>query len=149
MLTKFFNGSFGKSMIVSIIVLVAVNIFLCAKSKFLQADIQAKTTEIALTQADNRHLVNQLKIAQVQIEQYQKQMKALQDNVLAKLQQAEERTNEIITELDNHKSWANQSIPTAVSRLLNQRTAKPKHQAKSADLPQGKPLPTAQPQPQK
>lgn len=145
MIEKFFSGSFSKAMMISVMVLVPINAYLCYKGKSLESDLQSKRTEIALIQADNHNLANQLENAQIQAAAYQKQVDDLNQKVLAKMQQAEKRNNEIIHTLEKHSAWANEREPDDVSRLLNQRTASPVQgsQTESPTLPASSGLPNA------
>lgn len=144
-ISQFIEKGFGKTMIIAVIIGVCVNAFLCYERKILQADNQAKQMEIALVRADNQSLANQLEQANQHILQYQKQMDKLHKQVLDKLTQAEERTNEILLELETHPSWSNQPVPTGVSRLLNQRSGTVSNsKANSAPLPPNKTVPQSQ-----
>lgn len=135
MIEKFFSGSFSKAMMVSVMLLVPINAYLCYKGKSLESDLQTKRTEMALIQADNHNLANQLENAQIQVATYQKQMNDLNQKVLAKMQQAEKRSNEIIHTLEKHSAWANEPVPSDVSRLFNQRNGAISHrEAHSAHL---------------
>ncbi|OIT25476.1 hypothetical protein [Glaesserella parasuis] len=137
--------SFGKAMIIALLVAVCINAFLCDECKILQADNKAKQAEIALVRADNQSLANQLEQANQHILQYQKQVDKLHQQVLTKLTQAEKRTNEILLELENNQSWSYQPVPTGVSRLLNQRSDTVSNsKANSAPLPPNKAVPQPQ-----
>lgn len=93
----------------------------------------------------NQSLANQLEQANQHILQYQKQMDKLHKQVLDKLTQAEERTNEILLELENNQSWSHQPVPTGVSRLLNQRSGTVSNsKANSAHLSPNKTVPQSQ-----
>lgn len=146
MIEKFFSGSFSKAMMISVMVLVPINAYLCYKGKSLESDLQSTRTQIALIQADNHNLANQLENAQIQAAAYQKQVDDLNQKVLAKMQQAEKRNNEIIHTLEKHSAWANERVPDDVSRLLNRRTANPvqNSQTESATLPANSGLPNAE-----
>ena len=109
-------------MIASVMILVPINIYLCFKGKSLDNELQSKKVEVELIKSDNRNLANQLENAHIQLEDYQRQMDALNKKVLAKMQQAEERSNEIINELEKQKAWATQPVPDGIGRLLKQRT---------------------------
>lgn len=135
------TAGFGKIMIVALLTMIGLNAFLCYAGKQLQADNQAKQTEIALVRADNQNLANQLELAQAHAEQYRRQINQLHNQVLAKLNQAEKRTNALLNEIDKHQSWANQPLPDSISRLLNQRTGKQANQATNADLPSKQAVP--------
>ncbi|EPZ99346.1 hypothetical protein HPSMNH_1408 [Glaesserella parasuis MN-H] len=137
--------SFGKAMIIALLIGVCINAFLCYECKILQADNQSKQEEIALVRADNQSLANQLEQANQHILQYQKQVDKLHQQVLTKLTQAEKRTNEILLELENNSSWSYQPVPTDVSRLLNQRSGTVSNsKANSATLPPNKTVPQPQ-----
>lgn len=122
MVKKFFYGGFSKAMIASVMILVPINTYLCFKGKSLDNELQSKKVEVELIKSDNRNLANQLENAHIQLEDYQRQMDALNKKVLAKMQQAEERSNEIINELEKQKAWATQPVPDGIGRLLKQRT---------------------------
>ena len=111
-------------MIASVMILVPINAYLCFKGKSLDNELQSKKVEVELIKSDNRNLANQLENAHIQLEDYQRQMDALNKKVLAKMQQAEERSNEIINELEKQKAWATQPVPDGIGRLLKQRTHK-------------------------
>ncbi|MBF0783888.1 hypothetical protein E4T80_00125 [Muribacter muris] len=143
MLTHFISAAFGKSMIASVIVLFSVSSYLCYQNKSKEQQLITAGKELTLIKADNRQLANQLENAHIQIAQYQSQVKALHQNVLSKLQHAEERTNDILAELEKQQNWAKQPVPDRLSRLLKQRAGK-HQQTQSADLPQRKSLPAAQ-----
>lgn len=131
------NKHFSPLMILLVLGGVLSNFVLLRQSESLKAELQAKKTEIALTQADNRSLANQLENSQIQIEAYQKQADDLNNKVLAKMQQAEQRSNEILDELEKHKTWADSAVPDAVSKLLKQRKGTvPNSQAKPDNLPE-------------
>lgn len=100
---------------------VVANFVLFQNNISLKAELQAKITEIELTQADNLNLANQLENSQIQLEAYQKQVDNLNNKVLAKMKQAEQRSNEILNELEKHKKWADSAVPPSVGKLLNQR----------------------------
>lgn len=112
--------NFGQATTVSIAVLVVINAWLCYNGKRLEAENLATKTEIALVQSDNRNLAEQIRLANDSIAHYRQQVKDLHQTVLVKMQQAENRTNEIMQELEKH-SWADEPIPTDVERLLKQR----------------------------
>ena len=143
MIEKFFSGNFSKAMMISVMVLVPINGYLCYKGKSLESDLQSKRTEIALIQADNHNLANQLENAQIQVATYQKLVDELNQKVLAKMQQAEKRNNEILHTLEKHSAWANERVPNDVSRLLNQRTTNSiqSSQTESTTLPTNSRLP--------
>lgn len=109
--------NFGQTTTASIAVLVVINAFLCYNGKRLEAENHATKTEIALVQSDNRNLAQQIKIANDSIMHYRQQVKELHQTVLVKMQQAENRTNEIMQELEKH-TWADEPIPADVERLL-------------------------------
>lgn len=115
------NKHFNPLMIVLVLVGVVANFVLFRQTESLKAELQAKTTEVALTQADNRNLANQLENSQIQLEAYQKQVDDLNNKVLAKMKQAEQRSNEILNELEKHKTWADSVVPDSVGKLLNER----------------------------
>ncbi|PJG82119.1 hypothetical protein [Caviibacterium pharyngocola] len=121
MLERFFIGAFGKVMIGTVIMLVSINGYLCFANKVKEQKLITAEQAIAQEKENNRQLANQLDNARLQINQYQAQVKALHENVLNQLQQAENRTNEIINELQTVTSWSNQPVPSNVSRLLNKR----------------------------
>lgn len=120
----FFRPTLNKAMAIALGVGLLVNGFLCYERKVLQAEAQSHRTEAALIRADNQNLANQLERANLAIVQYREQVKALHENVLHRLQQAEQRSNELITELDKHQNWRNQPIPSGVGKLLNARSGK-------------------------
>ncbi len=123
--------SFGKAMIIALLIGICINAFLCYERKILQAD--------------NQSLANQLEQANQHILQYQKQVDKLHQQVLTKLTQAEKRTNEILLELENNQSWSHQPVPTGVSRLLNQRSGTVSNsKANSAHLSPNKTVPQPQ-----
>lgn len=137
--------NFGQTTTTALAVLVAVNAWLCYNGKRLEAENQAIQTEIALVQNDNRNLAEQIKTANQSIQHYREQVKALHLSVLAKMQQAEERTNEIMQELDKYQDWATQSLPDGIERLLNQHKA---DRALSSDSPYSPTLSKPQSMPQ-
>lgn len=109
--------NFGQTTTAAIAVLVVINAWLCYNGKRLEAENHATKTEIALVQSDNRNLAQQIKIANDSIMHYRQQIKELHQTVLVKMQQAENRTNEIMQELEKH-AWADEPIPADVERLL-------------------------------
>lgn len=115
------NKHFSPLMILLVLGGVLSNFVLFRQTESLKAELQAKTTEVALTQADNRNLANQLENSQIQLEAYQKQVDDLNNKVLAKMKQAEQRSNEILNELEKHKTWADSVVPDSVGKLLNER----------------------------
>lgn len=121
MLEKLFIGAFGKIMVGLVVVLLGSNIFSCYEKKSAQQQLITAKQEIALVRADNHNLANQLENAQIQIQQYQAQVKALHQNVLNKLQQAEQRSDEIMQQLEKHQTWSSQPVPTELGKLFNQR----------------------------
>lgn len=146
---RLLTAGFGKVMIFALLGLVATNAFLCYSGQQLQAENQAKQTEIALVRADNQNLANQLELAQIHAEQYRRQINQLHNQVLDKLNQAEERTNALLNEIDKHQNWANQPLPDAVSRLLNQRTGKQANSATDTAMPTKPAMPNAKSPPKK
>lgn len=98
------NKHFSPLMIVLVLVGVLANFVQFRQNESLKADLQARTTQNQLIQADNRNLANQLENSQIQLEAYQKQVDDLNQKVLAKMKQAEQRSNEILNELEKHKS---------------------------------------------
>ncbi|MDH2998111.1 hypothetical protein A1D22_09505 [Pasteurellaceae bacterium LFhippo2] len=145
LITSFIEKGFGKTMIVALLIAVVVNAFLCYERKALQVKVQSQQSEIKLLSADNHNLANQVENAQIQILQYQNQVNTLHKNVLAKMKQAEQRNNEILHELANHKHWADGNVPDAISRLLKQRAdhSLPTDKTEPANLPNGRSVPTA------
>lgn len=141
------TAGFHKILIMVLLVLIATNAFLCYLGKQLQAESQAKQTEIALVRADNQNLANQLELAQAHAEQYRRQIDRLHTQVLNKLNQAEERTNALLNEIDKHQSWANQPLPSGISRLFQQRTGKQADQSTDSTMPQKPTVPPAKPKP--
>lgn len=115
------NKHFSPLMIVLVLVGVLANFVQFRQNESLKADLQARTTQNQLIQADNRNLANQLENSQIQLEAYQKQVDDLNQKVLAKMKQAEQRSNEILNELEKHKKWADSAVPPSVGKLLNQR----------------------------
>lgn len=142
---RLLTAGFGKVMIFALLGLVATNAFLCYSGKQLQAENQAKQTEIALVRADNQNLANQLELAQAHAEQYRRQINQLHNQVLDKLNQAEARTNALLNEIDKHQSWASQSLPTSIGSLLQQRTGKQANQATDAAMSTKPAVPIAKP----
>ncbi|MCK3655803.1 hypothetical protein A4G19_08545 [Pasteurellaceae bacterium Macca] len=143
MISKLFSLSFGKGMIACVLTLVSINVWLCYQNKSKEQQLITAGREIALTQSANRALNTQLMLARKQIEQYQQQVNVLHQKVLVHIQNAENRTHELINELEKNKSWANQPVPSNLSRLLEQsRKTAP---TPSAPLPAGKSLPATQP----
>lgn len=142
MIRQFIQQGFGKTMVLALMVAVIINGFLCYERKVLQAEAKAHRTEAALIRADNQNLANQLENANLAIAQYRQQVKALHDNVLNRLQQAENRSNELIKELDKHQTWRTQPVPAGVGRLLNARSSQiSTSQTKPTTLPTNKPVP--------
>lgn len=115
---------------------VVANFVLFQKNTGLKAELQAKNTEIELTQADNRNLANQLENSQIQLEAYQKQVDDLNKKVLAKMKQAEQRSNEILNELEKHKTWADSAVPDSIGRLLNRKGTLSNNQTEPDNLPE-------------
>ncbi|QLB44717.1 hypothetical protein [Mannheimia pernigra] len=131
------NKHFSPLMIFLVLSGVVANFVLFQNNISLKAELQAKTTEIELTQADNLNLANQLENSQIQLEAYQKQVDNLNNKVLAKMKQAEQRSNEILNELEKHKKWADSAVPHTVGKLLNQRKGTlSNHQAQPDNLPE-------------
>lgn len=145
MIKTIIERGFGKAMIIAVMIGVVINAYLCYERKNLQAENHAQRTEIALIRADNQNLANQLEHAQAHILQYQKQVERLHNQVIEKIQAAEERTNEILSELEKNQNWSNQSVPDGVSRLLNKRTTQ-SSKAQSATLPEKPAMPHSQSQ---
>lgn len=142
--------NFSKTIAVALFFAIIINGFLCYERKVLQAEAQAHRTEAALIRADNQNLANQLENANLAIAQYRQQVKALHDNVLKRLKLAENRSNELIKELDKYQTWRHQPIPAGVGKLLNQRSGQVStNQTQSTVLPPNKPMPTAPVQPKK
>lgn len=142
--------NFSKTIAVALFFAVIINGFLCYERKVLQAEAKAHRTEAALIRADNQNLANQLENANLAIAQYRQQVKALHDNVLNRLQQAENRSNELIKELDKHQTWRTQPLPAGVGKLLNQRSGQiSASQTQPTTLPPNKPMPNAPVQPKK
>ncbi|HGO5816109.1 TPA: hypothetical protein ACK3JR_002016 [Mannheimia haemolytica] len=121
------NKHFSPLMIVLVLVGVLANFVQFRQNESLKADLQARTTQNQLIQADNRNLANQLENSQIQLEAYQKQVDDLNQKVLAKMKQAEQRSNEILKELEKHKKWADSAVPPSVGKLLNQRKRSVSH----------------------
>lgn len=115
------NKHFSPLMILLVLGGVLSNFVLFRQTESLKAELQAKTTEVALTQADNHNLANQLENSQIQLDAYQKQVDDLNNKVLAKMKQAEQRSNEILNELEKYKTWADSLVPDSVGKLLNER----------------------------
>ncbi|HGO5855313.1 TPA: hypothetical protein ACK3JH_002237 [Mannheimia haemolytica] len=131
------NKHFSPLMIVLVLVGVLANFVQFRQNESLKADLQARTTQNQLIQADNRNLANQLENSQIQLEAYQKQVDDLNQKVLAKMKQAEQRSNEILNELEKHKKWADSAVPPSVGKLLNQRKRAVSHpQTESDNLPE-------------
>lgn len=138
------NKHFSPLMIVLVLVGVVANFVLFRQNESLKAELQNKTTEIELTQVDNRNLANQLENSQIQIEAYQKQVDDLNNKVLAKMKQAEQRTNEILNELEKHKAWADSVVPNSVGRLFHGRKSTlPNNQTAPTHLPEKSRMPNA------
>lgn len=144
-LTRFLiTPSFNKALVVALMIGVLINGFLCYERKVLQAEAKAHRTEAALIRADNQNLANQLERANLSIKQYEKQVQALHNKILTRLQQAETRSNEILEELENHKNWRDQPVPTGIGRLLNARSGTlSSGQTAPATLPAKPPVPNA------
>lgn len=131
------NKHFSPLMIVLVLVGVLANFVQFRQNESLKADLQARTTQNQLIQADNRNLANQLENSQIQLEAYQKQVDDLNQKVLAKMKQAEQRSNEILNELEKHKKWADSAVPPSVGKLLNQRRRAVSHtQTEPDNLPE-------------
>ncbi|QLB14911.1 hypothetical protein A6B39_05295 [Mannheimia granulomatis] len=131
------NKHFSPLMIVLVLVGVLANFVQFRQNESLKADLQARTTQNQLIQADNRNLANQLENSQIQLEAYQKQVDDLNQKVLAKMKQAEQRSNEILNELEKHKKWADSAVPPSVGKLLNQRKRTVSHpQTEPDNLPE-------------
>lgn len=131
------NKHFSPLMIVLVLVGVLANFVQFRQNESLKADLQARTTQNQLIQADNRNLANQLENSQIQLEAYQKQVDDLNQKVLAKMKQAEQRSNEILNELEKHKKWADSAVPPSVGKLLNQRKRAVSHpQIEPDNLPE-------------
>ncbi|OOS00654.1 hypothetical protein B0186_05575 [Canicola haemoglobinophilus] len=138
----FFIGAFSKAMIAAVLILVSVNGYLCFSNKVKEQKLINASEIIKQEKATNQQLSYQLEHAQRQINQYQAQVKALHENVLNHLQQAENRTNEIMQELQNVTTWSNQPVPTNIIRLFDKRT-RAINQAHSPTLPNGSTVPNA------
>lgn len=145
MIEKFFTAYLSRILIGVVLILVAACGALYVQYKTDHSALQITKGKLETAQAENLTLANQIENARLQIEQYQAQTKALQENVLEKMQQAEERNNEILSELENHKNWSRQPVPDNVSRLLNHR-ADQSGETAPATLPKRAPLPSPDPQ---
>lgn len=130
------NKHFSPLMILLVLSGVVANFVLLQKNTGLKAELQAKNTEIELTQADNRNLANQLENSQIQLEAYQKQVDDLNKKVLAKMKQAEQRSNDILNELEKHKKWADSAVPDSIGRLLNRKGTPSNNQTEPDNLPE-------------
>lgn len=91
---RLLTAGFGKVMIFALLGLVATNAFLCYSGKQLQAENQAKQTEIALVRADNQNLANQLELAQAHAEQYRRQINQLHNQVLGAVNNSQRKPNQ-------------------------------------------------------
>lgn len=147
MFERIFIGAFGKIMIGIVLLLLTTNILSCYEKKVAQEKLITSQQEVALVRADNQNLANQLENTQLQIKQYQQQVKALHNNVLAKLQQAEQRSYDIMQQLEKNKTWSNQSVPTNISKLFN--AAQKPDKTQSTTLPERATVPKAEPTHQK
>lgn len=121
-ITMLFEKGFGKSMILALLVAISINVFLCYERRLLQSEVANARTEATLIRADNQNLANQVERANLAISQYQQQIASLHNKILNRLQQAENRSNEILEELEKHKNWRDQPIPNSIKRLLNKRS---------------------------
>lgn len=114
---------FNPILIVIVLAGIVANMYLFYAKQNLTAQLQANQKELAFTQADNHNLANQLENAQIQAEIYKKQIDALNQKVLLKMQQEEERNNEIVKALESAQKWALTPVPVNVSKLLNNRNS--------------------------
>ncbi|MEG9499911.1 hypothetical protein [Mannheimia indoligenes] len=130
------NKHFSPLMIMLVLVGVLANFVQFRQNESLKADLQARTTQNQLIQADNRNLANQLENSQIQLEAYQKQVDDLNKKVLAKMKQAEQRSNEILNELEKHKTWADSAVPDSIGRLLNRKGTPSNNQTEPDNLPE-------------
>lgn len=137
-ITILFEKGFGKVMILALLIAISINVFLCYERKLLQSDVINYKTEATLIRADNQNLSDQVERANLAIHQYQQQIASLHNKILTRLQHAESRSNEILEELEKHKTWRDQPIPTGIKRLFNKRN---NSQANKTDTPNlsGKP----------
>lgn len=140
MIEKFFTAYLSRVLIGVVLILVAACGALYVQYKADHSALQITRGKLETAQAENLNLANQIENARLQIEQYQAQTKALQQNVLEKMQQAEERNNEILSELENQKNWSRQPVPDNVSRLLNRR-ADQRGKTAPATVPERAPVP--------
>ncbi len=140
MIEKFFTAYLSRLLIGAVLILVAAYGVLYVQYKADHSALQITKGKLETAQTENMNLANQIETARLQIEQYQAQTKALQQNVLEKMQQAEERNNEILSELENHKNWSRQSVPDNVRSLLNRRADQGSKTA-PATVPERAPLP--------
>lgn len=133
-LANIFSASFGKTMIVALMGGVVINGYLCFQNKVKEEKLSSYEQKLNQLRSQNWQLTAQIENQNRQIEQYQAQVKALHQNILDKMQQAESRTNEIYTQLQQVKNWRDQPIPSNIRSLLNQRSKN--HSSNAATLPQ-------------
>lgn len=142
MLAKLFADGFVKATVAVIVILFATTSYLCVQNKAKQATIAIVENQLAQQQLANQQLHHQLANANKQIFDYLKQTKALQQKVVAQLQDKREKTDEILQILEKHADWSRQPVPDDVSRLLKPREY---HRGKvdPVTLPHGNAVPNA------
>ncbi|MGX2949372.1 hypothetical protein ACWIUA_00490 [Ursidibacter sp. B-7004-1] len=140
MISAFIRDGFAKSMVFCVAVLFAISSYLCVQNKAKQAQLNITQNLVKQQQEINKVLNLQLEKNNKQIEQYIKESQQLKQKVINHFQQKQERNNEIYQQLEQHKTWAEQPVPSSVGRLFKQ----PYYANGNAHtMPDGKPMPNA------
>ncbi|SUT91563.1 hypothetical protein [Actinobacillus lignieresii] len=101
---------------------IAGNLYTLYSKQSLEADLQAQSLKLAEAIEDRAKFAYQLKKEQVAFEVYKQQTEALNERITTQMQQAEERNNELLSELEKAKKWSATNVPEPISKLLNRRS---------------------------
>lgn len=124
----FLNTTLNKVIIVAVAILISINGYLYFNNRVKEQKLINANNIINQEKETTKQLKAQLDHAKKQLNDYQEQVKKLNDNLLTHLHQAEKRTDEIKQALQD-ESWSGQPVPNRIIRLFNERT----HQINRAD----------------
>ncbi|VEB25906.1 Uncharacterised protein [Actinobacillus lignieresii] len=109
-----------------LLVSVASNFYMIYSKQSLREDLRAQSLKLAGAIEDREKFAYQLNNTQIAFEVYKQQTEALNERIFTKMQQAEERNNELLSELEKAKKWSTTDVPESINKLLNERSSRSK-----------------------
>lgn len=118
MIRAFVSSMTGKFVVAIFSLFLTVILTLFFQNKGLQQKIEQQSQAVAILKNHNNSLLSQIALSKKQLENYQRQVVSLNENVEQLKIQSKAREQKIEETLQRNQNWSNQPLPADVKRLF-------------------------------